>query len=91
MAKNFFRGSDGVFIVFSLADDKSLEGLEYWIGQVKETLDSKVPKILIGNKADLKKEPSPNAQKIIKKLQDEEGYKFFAVSAKTGVNVKAAY
>ena len=70
VAKNFFRGSDGVFIVFSLADDKSLEGLEYWIGQVKEVLDSKVPKILIGNKADLKKEPSPNAQKIIKKLQD---------------------
>ncbi len=56
--------------MFSLADDKSLEGLEYWIGQVKDVLDSKVPKILIGNKADLKKEPSPNAQKIIKKLQD---------------------
>ena len=70
MAKNFFRGSDGVYIVFSLADDKSLEGLEYWIGQVKDVLDSKVPKILIGNKADLKKEPSLSAQKIIKKLQD---------------------
>ena len=59
VAKNFFRGSDGVFIVFSLAEDKSLKALEYWIEQVKEILDLSVPKILIGNKADLKKEPSP--------------------------------
>jgi small GTP-binding protein len=59
VAKNFFRGSDGVFIVFSLAEDKSLKALEYWIEQVKEILDPSVPKILIGNKADLKKEPSP--------------------------------
>jgi small GTP-binding protein len=59
VAKNFFRGSDGIFIVFSLAEDRSLQGLEYWIDQIKETLDSSVPKILLGNKADLKKEPSP--------------------------------
>lgn len=58
VAKNFFRGSDGIFIVFSLADDATLKGLEFWIGQVKEVLDPSVPKILLGNKADLKKEPS---------------------------------
>lgn len=59
VAKNFFRGSDGIFIVFSLADDNSLKGLEYWIEQVKEVLDPSVPKILLGNKCDLKPEPSP--------------------------------
>lgn len=54
VAKNFFRDSDGIFIVFSLADDNSLKGLEYWIEQVKDVLDPEVPKILLGNKSDLK-------------------------------------
>ena len=27
VTKTFFKGSDGIFIVFSLADDKSLKGL----------------------------------------------------------------
>lgn len=35
VAKNFFRNSDGVFIVFSMDNDKSLTGLQYWIDQVK--------------------------------------------------------
>lgn len=35
-------------------DDKSLKGLQYWIDQVKEVLDASVPKIILGNKADLK-------------------------------------
>ena len=35
-------------------DDKSLKGLQYWIDQVKEVLDGSVPKIILGNKADLK-------------------------------------
>lgn len=41
--------------MFSLADDRSLKGLEYWNAQIKEVLDTSVPKILLGNKADLKK------------------------------------
>lgn len=58
IAKNFFRGSDGIFVVFSLAEDQSLKGLEYWVEQIKDVLDPSVPKILLGNKADLQKEPS---------------------------------
>lgn len=30
VAKNFFRNSDGVFLVFSLESQKSISGLTYW-------------------------------------------------------------
>jgi small GTP-binding protein len=56
VAKNFFRNSDGVIIVFSLSEDTSLTGLEYWMNQIKDNLDSDVPKILLANKCDLTKE-----------------------------------
>ncbi len=69
VAKNFFRGSDGIFIVFSLVDDQSLKGLEYWVNEIKEVLDPQVPKIILGNKADLKKELSGQAEKMVNKLQ----------------------
>ena len=58
VAKNFFRNSDGIFIVFSMNVVKSLKGLQYWIDQVKEVLDGSVPKIILGNKADLKSQLS---------------------------------
>jgi small GTP-binding protein len=56
VAKNFFRNSDGVIIVFSMSEDTSLTGLEYWMNQIKDNLDSDVPKILLANKCDLTKE-----------------------------------
>jgi len=31
VAKNFFRGSDGIFLVFSMVEDKSAESLDFWL------------------------------------------------------------
>lgn len=31
IAKNFFRNSDGIFLCFSLIDDKSAESLDFWL------------------------------------------------------------
>lgn len=50
-----------------------------------------MPRIIFGNKADLKSEISISAEKIIKKLCSEENYTFVKVSAKTGENIKGAY
>lgn len=47
-----------MFLVFSIADDSSLKGLEYWSQQLKDNLDPEVPRILLANKCDMKKEPS---------------------------------
>lgn len=37
-----------------MADEKSAKGLEYWASQVNEILDPLVPKIILGNKCDVK-------------------------------------
>lgn len=91
VAKNFFRNSDGVIIVFSMSEDTSLTGLEYWMNQIKDNLDSDVPKILLANKCDLTKEFSEEAKKMVEKIRADENIKMFKVSAKTGVNIKEAY
>jgi GTPase SAR1 family protein len=43
-----------VFVVFSLSDDNSLKGLEFWMEQLKDNLEPDVPCIILGNKCDLK-------------------------------------
>lgn len=91
VAKNFFRNSDAIFLTFSLTSEKSAESLSFWANELKQNLDPEVPRIIFGNKSDVKSELSPLAQKIVNKLCTEEKYSFVKVSAKTGENIKDAY
>ncbi len=51
---NFFRGADGLFITFDMTSDKSLKDLGQWFKQINAVLQPTVPKVLLGNKCDLR-------------------------------------
>ena len=91
VAKNYFRQADGLFIVFAMDDDRSLEGLQYWCDQAQDNVENDVPRVLLANKCDLQKELSPTAKALVEKLCDQHKFKLFLVSAKTGQNLNEAY
>ena len=84
VVSNFFRGADGIFLIFDLTSDKSLEDLEIWIKQLNSVLESSVPKILLGNKIDLKPYLSEEDEIKVNRYCSENNMKFMKVSAKSG-------
>ena len=57
---NYYKGSNGILLIYDITDKDSFESVESWIDSIKETLgkssDSKYAIILIGNKLDLVEE-----------------------------------
>lgn len=53
---NYFKLSKAACIVFDVTNATTLEDTKYWFKQVQNHCGPDLPKILIGNKADLLKE-----------------------------------
>jgi len=51
MTNNFYKGLDGVMLVFDLTDEKSFHNLKKWLNQIKPC-----PYFIAGNKSDLQNE-----------------------------------
>ena len=50
---SFYRGSDGVFIVYDVTNEQSFQHVSKWIDEVKKNAKENAAIILIGNKCDL--------------------------------------
>ena len=85
MTRNYLHDSNGILIVFDLTDEKSFQDLNSWIEEINNTVDEKVPKILIGNKSDLQDIKISFEQ--ASKYAEEHNMKFYNVSAKSGLNI----
>ena len=57
ITKNYFRGSDGILLIYDITDKSSFGQVESWINSIKDSIgkdtDSKYVIFLIGNKLDL--------------------------------------
>lgn len=90
---SYFRGAQGILLVYDVTDRGSFENIQNWVGQIQNHAeDNKISKVLIGNKCDV-----DDSQRAVTK---EEGEKlaaefdiehFFEASAKQDVNVKQAF
>ena len=85
MTKNYLHDSNGILIVFDLTNEKSFEDLDSWIEDINNTVDEKVPKIIIGNKSDLPEKKISFEQ--ASKYAEEHKMKYQIVSAKNGINI----
>ena len=54
---NYYKGSDGIFLLYDISDKTSFEHVKTWIDSIRESLgknkDAKYVIILIGNKLDI--------------------------------------
>ena len=52
----YFKGTDGVFLLYDITDSKTFKNIEEWVDSINEAIDNKEAKFvifLIGNKKDL--------------------------------------
>ena len=86
ITKNYYKGANGIIVLFSVTDRNSFSNVKNWINQIKAEVDEKVTIIIVANKID------DEENREITKEQGEElastfGLQFFECSAKTGENI----
>ncbi len=86
----YFNGADGMMLVYDITRSSSFSNINNWFNTSVKYGLSGIPRILIGNKMDLKDERKiilPMAEHLSEKLTAP----FFETSALTGENVKSIF
>jgi len=86
----YFNGADGMMLAFDITRSSTFSNVQNWYNTAQKFGLSSIPRLLIGNKIDLKDE-----RKIIKPMADHLAEKlnctYYETSAKTGDNVKLIF
>jgi len=86
----YYNGADGIILVFDITRSSTFSNINNWYSSAVKYGLSGVPRILIGNKVDLKDERKiilPMAEHLSEKLNAP----YFETSALTGENVKVVF
>ena len=83
----YYRGAQGIALVYDLSDPESFRSVRNWMKQIESNTKNSVDLILVGNKSDLERKVTTDEGK---KLADEVGAPYFETSAKTGEGVNEA-
>ncbi|GAB4308975.1 MAG: Rab family GTPase [Promethearchaeota archaeon] len=88
LIKSYFTGARGVFIVYDLTREDTLNRVERWVNYVRESLPE-AHLLVLGNKVDLVERPDVNAAESLVARLGLARHAF--TSAKTGENVERAF
>ena len=90
ITRNYYKGANGIVLIFDVTNKKSYENVKNWVKQIKEEVSSRVTIILVANKID-----DVNHRIVTKeegeKIANECGLMFFECSAKSGVNIDSTF
>ena len=90
ITKNYYRGANGILLVFDVTSNSSFEHIKNWIEQIKEEANERIIIYLVGNKIDCTNNRVISNEEG-KKLADEFGLKYFETSAKNNENVESTF
>ena len=80
----YYRGIQGIFIVFDLTNKESFENLQYWVARTKKLTSLNINQILlVGNKADLEESRVISYDEGFQ-FAKKVGISYIETSAKTG-------
>ena len=86
IAKNYYKGSHGILLLYDITKISSFDNIREWIRDIKEEVDENAILFLIGNKIDLSDKRVITKEKGTE-LAGEYKIPFFEASAKSGENV----
>ena len=86
IAKNYYKGSHGILLLYDVTKTSSFENIREWIKDIREEVYEKAIIFLIGNKID-KKDQIKIKTEDAEKLAEEFNIPFFEASAKSEENV----
>ena len=90
IAKNYFKGSHGILLLYDVTKQSSFQNIRDWIQDIREEDSQKAIIFLIGNKIDLVDKRKISKEKGIE-LAEEYKLPFFEASAKSGENVDEVF
>ncbi|OLS19370.1 MAG: GTPase KRas precursor [Candidatus Heimdallarchaeota archaeon LC_3] len=95
--ESFYKGTNGIILVFDVTNPSSMDGIFNWIEEIKKNLPNPVPMILVGNKVDLReKTDHSSSEEQGKNLAEQTSMKnlvthYIESSAITGENIKKIF
>jgi len=90
ITRSYYRGAQGVLLVYDVTRRESFEYLSSWLEECQENGDRNITIVLVGNKCDLTEERVISYEEG-KKFADDHGILFLEASAKTAANVEEAF
>lgn len=86
----YYRGSDGIIMVYDICDRESFLHVDDWLNEVNRYVNESTCKILIGNKCDMEASRQVSTEEA-KKKAEELGIAFIETSAKDATHVESAF
>lgn len=87
---SYYRGSNGILLVYDISARESFEAIQNWLRQIELHADANVAKVLVGNKSDLDSLREVTYSEG-SDLAHDYGMKFFETSAQEDVRVDEAF
>eukprot|EP01117_Protostelium_nocturnum_P009627 TRINITY_DN3437_c0_g1_i1.p1 TRINITY_DN3437_c0_g1~~TRINITY_DN3437_c0_g1_i1.p1 ORF type:complete len:204 (-),score=66.66 TRINITY_DN3437_c0_g1_i1:181-792(-) len=86
---SFYRGSDGILLIFDLTDVNSFLKIRTWIEEIKKNAPEDISVVLVGNKEDIGSRMVDKAEATA--FAQKHGIKYVETSAKSGSGVNEAF
>jgi len=91
ITKNYYKGANGIILIYDVTNLQSYENVKNWITQIKDEANPNVIIYLAGNKVDVKDEERVVKTEDGQRIADEYKLKFYETSAKSGINVNIIF
>ena len=91
ITKNYYKGANGIILIYDVTNRQSYENVKNWITQIREEANPNVVIYLAGNKVDVSEEQKVVKTEDGKKIADEFNLPFYETSAKNGVNINKIF
>jgi len=91
IAKNYFRGSNGIILVFDISNKESFNKLKFWLTDCKENIDPETELVIAENKIDIEEEQRVVSKEVIKEFGEKYNIEVFPTSAKTGEGIDKVF
>lgn len=89
IVSSYYRGAHGVILMFDLTSPETFSRVEEWYEESQKYLATQIPRLIIGNKSDLKTERAVAREDAID-LATRFGMQYIETSAKDNSNVSEA-
>ncbi|KAJ3451837.1 ras-related protein rabd2a-like [Anaeramoeba flamelloides] len=90
ITRNYYKGAQGIFLVYDVTEKKSFDNIGKWVDEVKNHGEKNVTMFLIGNKCDLVNERVVSTEEGEMRAQELK-MSFLETSAKDNTNIAECF
>merc|ERR1711934_937362 len=90
ITSNYYRGANGIVIVFSVTEEESFNSVARWLAEIERNVGTSVHKILVGNKCDMVSKRKVQRETAVE-FAHKFGIPYVETSAKEGHNVQEVF